>query len=179
MDMGVFRSKLIGECTIDFKSIKGIDNRILCSVASWIVFVVPLVNPKKQNHHCGTLRINLHLSRRGSLDGTYASRCAIQSDPNCYCPVLRGLHRQNASSHCPPLVHNLRGLPSSGTSPFTVNSRGLFVCVLPVGGLNRAAPLNPPRPLQSKSSFYQQDSPYVYRPPVYDKRMYPMIPNNN
>lgn len=135
------------------------------------------MNPKKQNYSCGTLRINLHLSRRGSQDGS--SRCPIPTDPNCYCPVLRGLHHHTVSSHVPPLVHNLRGLPSSGTSPFAVNSRSCFLCDSCVGGLNRTASLNPSRSLQSKSSFYQQDSSYVYRPPVYDKRMYPMIPNNN
>ena len=134
------------------------------------------MNPKKQNYSCGTLRINLHLSRRGSQDGS--SRCPIPTDPNCYCPVLRGLHHHSASSHVPPLVHNLRGLPSSGMSPFAVNSRNRFLHRSHVGGLNRTASINPSRSLQSKSSFYQQDSSYVYRPPVYDKRMYPMIPNN-
>lgn len=84
-DSGVLRTKLIGECRIDFTKILSNDNR----------FSVELTNPSKRNRVCGTLLINLRFSKRCTAESHSSlfnpCRChssALRVDPNFYCPVL-------------------------------------------------------------------------------------------
>ncbi|KAK8799299.1 hypothetical protein WA171_006045, partial [Blastocystis sp. BT1] len=179
-DSGVLRTKLIGECRIDFTNISSNDNR----------FSIQLTNPSKRNHICGTLLINLRFSKRCTqqsqscpFNPQYGHTSALHVDPNCYCPVLCSQLR--SCQPCtlipirPPQVQGLPG-PLSRPSPVPIPvSVPALNHLMRAPGIHRSASANSVhsmgdsprhRSSKSKSQFYQQDIRPNRRPPMYDKR---------
>lgn len=185
-DSGVLRTKLIGECRIDFTKILSNDNR----------FSVELTNPSKRNRVCGTLLINLRFSKRCTAESHSSlfnpCRChssALRVDPNFYCPVLcahlRPCQPCTSIPLTPPQVQGPHiSVPRSVPVPVPV----LNHLIRAPGGIHRSASSNsvhsmgdsPRHPApKSKTQFYQQDIRPNRRPPMYDKRMYPIMPTKS
>ena len=134
----------------------------------------------------------------------YGHNPALHVDPNCYCPVLCS-HLQSCQPCMvmpirPPEVQGPSGTLSRSTPvsiPVSVSVPTLNHLMRVPGpswieplflGIPRSASANSlhsmndsprHRSSKSKTQFYQQDIRPTRRPPMYDKRMYPIMPTKS